>query len=130
MRKILLDTNAYTAIRKNDQDVISFIHQADSVIFSVVVLGELIYGFMKGGRDAANRTKLLRYFADNGITVNQINSETAEIYAEIKLHLQKKGKPIPENDIWIAAQTIETGSILVTYDKHFLSIPGLRLWRR
>ena len=55
--------------------------------------------------------------------------ETAEIFAEIKRSLIKKGNPIPINDIWMAAHSIETGSILVTFDEHFKKIPGLRLWR-
>ena len=42
--------------------------------------------------------------------------------------LRKSGKPIPINDVWIAAHGLETGSILVTYDDHFAVIPGLRLW--
>jgi tRNA(fMet)-specific endonuclease VapC len=40
----------------------------------------------------------------------------------------KSGTPIPINDIWIAAHSLETGSILVTYDDRFALIPGLRLW--
>ena len=42
--------------------------------------------------------------------------------------LKRSGKPLPVNDVWIAAHALETGSILVTYDDHFASVPGLRLW--
>jgi tRNA(fMet)-specific endonuclease VapC len=42
--------------------------------------------------------------------------------------LKKAGRPIPLNDVWIAAHALETGSVLVTYDAHFAAVPGLRLW--
>jgi len=42
----------------------------------------------------------------------------------------KSGKPLPINDVWIAAHALETGAVVVTYDAHFKSIPGLRLWER
>jgi tRNA(fMet)-specific endonuclease VapC len=54
--------------------------------------------------------------------------ETAEIFGEIKDRLRRAGAPIPVNDLWLAAQAVETGSVLVTYDKHFSQVPGLRLW--
>ena len=56
------------------------------------------------------------------------SNETAEIFALIKNQLKNDGKPIPINDVWIAAHTIESGSILVTYDSHFDSIENLRIW--
>jgi len=54
--------------------------------------------------------------------------DTADIFGFILASLRKSGTPIPINDVWIAAQCLETGSLLVTYDKHFAQIPGLRLW--
>ncbi|RYY05745.1 MAG: type II toxin-antitoxin system VapC family toxin [Sphingobacteriaceae bacterium] len=56
-----------------------------------------------------------------------IDSETAKIYATIKNKLLKKGKPIPENDIWIAAVAIRYELPLVAFDKHFLEIENLQL---
>ncbi|HES59885.1 MAG: PIN domain-containing protein [Calditrichaceae bacterium] len=55
-------------------------------------------------------------------------NETSEIFGIIKSELKKQGKPIPINDVWIAAHVLETGSVLITYDKHFFQIPGIRLW--
>jgi len=54
--------------------------------------------------------------------------ETAEIFASIKKDLRTTGKPVPINDVWIAAHALETGSVRVTFDRHFSSAPGLRLW--
>jgi tRNA(fMet)-specific endonuclease VapC len=54
--------------------------------------------------------------------------DTSELLASIKDNLRKAGKPLPLNDIWRAAHCMETGSMLITYDKHFLEIPGLLVW--
>jgi tRNA(fMet)-specific endonuclease VapC len=56
--------------------------------------------------------------------------DTSEFFASIKNNLSKAGKPLPINDIWIAAHCMETGSMLITYDKHFLEIPGLLIWKQ
>jgi len=55
--------------------------------------------------------------------------ETAERFALIKDALKRKGKPIPVNDIWIAAQCMETGAILLSRDLHFSAIEGLLVWQ-
>ncbi len=54
--------------------------------------------------------------------------ETADIFGMLKSALKKAGTPIPINDIWIASHAFETGALLVTYDRHFDKIQGLRLW--
>lgn len=54
--------------------------------------------------------------------------ETAEIFGLIKDSLRKSGNPLAVNDVWIGAHALEAGSVLVTYDRHFAAIPGLRLW--
>ena len=56
------------------------------------------------------------------------SQETSQIFAEIKYNLKKAGTPIPINDVWIAAHTFETGSVLITYDAHFEKVAGLRIW--
>ena len=61
-------------------------------------------------------------------TILEATIETADVFGLIMASLRKSGKPIPINDVWIAAHDLETGSILVTYDDHFALIPGLRLW--
>ena len=42
--------------------------------------------------------------------------------------VSKAGTPIPINDVWIASHAMETGSVVITYDKHFNLVPGLRVW--
>jgi tRNA(fMet)-specific endonuclease VapC len=62
------------------------------------------------------------------VSILEASKETAEIFGLIKHSLKRTGHPIPVNDVWIGAHALETGSILLTYDRHFAYIPGLRLW--
>lgn len=129
MRKILLDTNAYSRlINLSDRNVLEAIEEAETVFISTIVLGELLSGFKLGSKEKANRELLKRLLEKSTVEIVLINKETSEIYADIINILAKNGKPIPTNDVWIAASTIENGAVLVTYDTHFLIIPGLRLW--
>jgi tRNA(fMet)-specific endonuclease VapC len=128
MRKILLDTNAYTGFLKGDEKVLNILIQADCVYLSIFVLGELFAGFRAGGKDKDNKDILQRFLQKSTVSVLEATRETAEIFGMIKDSLKKSGKPIPSNDIWIAAHALETGSILVTYDTHFIHVSGLRLW--
>jgi tRNA(fMet)-specific endonuclease VapC len=62
-------------------------------------------------------------------TVLSISMTTAGIYAQLRLSLQRKGRPIPENDVWIAAVCMEHGLPLATRDAHFRHVEGLQVVR-
>jgi predicted nucleic acid-binding protein len=128
MKKILLDTNAYVRFLRGDEKVMAYLAQADSVYMSVFVLGELYAGFRAGGKERENRQILERFLLKSTVTILEATIETADVFGLLMASLRKSGKPIPINDVWIAAHGLETGSILVTYDDHFAVIPGLRLW--
>jgi predicted nucleic acid-binding protein len=128
MKKILLDTNAYVRFLRGDEKVMAYLAQADSVYISVFVLGELYAGFRAGGKERENKQILERFLLKSTVTILEATIETADVFGLIMASLRKSGKPIPINDVWIAAHGLETGSILVTYDDHFAVIPGLRLW--
>ena len=129
MKSILLDTNAYSAILRNQgESVLDVIDGVANLFFSVVAIGELYAGFREGCRFRENVGTLKEFMSDSIVSVADVNEETAEIFGEIKSALKKKGTPIPLNDIWIAAQCIELGAVLVTFNKHFFNIPGLRIW--
>lgn len=128
MKKILLDTNAYVHFLAGDENVFTILSQAEIVYMSIFVLGELYAGF-EGGKKKQDNIKLLLDFLKKP-TVNILNatSETAEVFGIVKGALKKAGTPLPINDVWIAAHAMETGSAVITYDKHFQKIGGLRLW--
>jgi len=128
MRKVLVDTNAFARLLLGDEKVFHSIAKADCVYMSVFVLGELYAGFKAGKREKANRHLLEDFLQKTTVQVLTATHDTAEVFGLIKDSLRKSGKPIPINDVWISAHALETGAILISYDKHFLSIPGLRIW--
>lgn len=128
MRAVLLDTNAYVRFLAGDERALGCLAHADRVHMSVFVLGELVAGFRAGTREKQNRQVLDRFLAKPGVEVLDATRETAEYFGLIKVALKKAGRPIPLNDVWIAAHALETGAVLVTYDTHFTAVPGLRTW--
>lgn len=129
MTNILLDTNAYRELFSGDQTPLNYIGESEVVYVPVIVIGELYAGFFGGSRFDLNKEILDTFLAKPNVKILKIGFETAQIYGEIKSELKIKGTPVPINDVWIAACAIEAGAILVTYDKHFLKISGLRVWR-
>ncbi len=102
--------------------------RADTVYMSVFVLGELSAGFKAGSKEKGNKQLLERFLLKPTVSVLDATMDTADVFGFIMASLRKSGTPIPINDVWIAAQCLETGSLLVTYDNHFAQIPGLCLW--
>jgi tRNA(fMet)-specific endonuclease VapC len=127
MNPVFLDTNAYTGLINGDTAICERIAQADIVYMSVIVLGELYTGFYGGSKPDWNISVLKDFLEKETIKIIDITHETAKIFGQIKNELRQKAKMIPINDIWIAAQAIETNSILLTYDKHFANISTLKM---
>jgi tRNA(fMet)-specific endonuclease VapC len=128
MTKILLDTNAYSGFMSGNQLVFDYIVESEIVYISTIMLGELFAGFQGGKKYSKNKEDLKTFLNKDGVKILDVTIETSEIFGEIKALLSKKGKMIPLNDIWIAAHAIETGSKIITFDSHFKSIDGLRIW--
>jgi tRNA(fMet)-specific endonuclease VapC len=128
MKKIVLDTNAYTRLLTGDEDVLDVIGTAETVYMSIFVLGELFAGFAGGTKERGNRDTLNRFLLKPSVKILNATSETAEVFGMVKRDLKKADTPLPINDVWIAAHAIETGSTLVTYDGHFKKIAGIRRW--
>ena len=128
MKKILLDTNAYSAFMSGDEAVFEYILASEAVYMSTIVLGELFAGFLGGSGVSANKKELNGFLSKSGVQVVDVTVETSEIFGELKSSLARLGEMIPINNIWIAAHAFETGSKLITYDPHFRHVPGLRIW--
>jgi len=128
LKKILLDTNAYTRLLTGDKAVLQVIASADTVYMSVFVLGELFAGFGGGTREQENKDILHRFLNKPGVKILNATADTAEVFGQLKSSLKKAGTPLPINDVWIAAHAVESGSVMVTYDGHFKTIAVLRLW--
>jgi tRNA(fMet)-specific endonuclease VapC len=124
--KALIDTNSYSALMRGDEAVAQFLDEAEIVYLSTIVAGELMTGFKGGSMERQNLLYLKEFIRKGGKTVvANVGMETAERFALIKDALRRKGTPIPVNDIWIAAQCMETGSILLSGDEHFSTVDGL-----
>ena len=128
MKKVLLDTNAYSELLRGDQKVLEELGSADLVYMSIFVLAELYAGFKGGSREVENKGYLEKFLTKNTVQILEGTKETSQIFAEVKNKLKKSGTPIPINDVWIASHAQETGSVLITYDAHFENVMGLRLW--
>lgn len=119
----LLDTTAVIALFAADKQVCDWIARTN-VLVSSRVLGELYYGALKSARSAANVARVEEFAASVGVLA--CDAATARQYGQIKDALTK-GRPIPENDIWIAAVAMQHGLALATHDDHFKEVEGLRL---
>lgn len=123
--KILLDTSAYVGFKRNNAELVEIVTGADLILFSSVVLGELLFGFRSGPRFKKNLSDLNRFLAHDAVETVSAGNITADRYSRIAAQLKHQGTPIPTNDIWIAAQTMEYGAELITTDAHFEKISGL-----
>jgi tRNA(fMet)-specific endonuclease VapC len=127
MKNVLLDTNAYSNLLRGNKKVLESIDEAESVNMSVIVIAELMTGFKGGTNEVKNKDTLKMFLMKSKVTIIDATIETAEVFAHIFNFLKGVGNPLPINDIWIASHTIETGSVLITFDEHFNKIPGLRI---
>ncbi|MFC2171561.1 type II toxin-antitoxin system VapC family toxin [Acidobacteriota bacterium] len=127
MKKILLDTNAFSRLLGGDETVLDILSESEIVYMSIFVLGELYTGFKAGKKEQRNRSILDNFLKKPTVRILNATTDTAEVFAFVKSNLRKAGKPIPINDVWIASHAIETGSALVSYDKHFKDVSGLLL---
>ncbi len=123
--RVLLDANAYTQLTRGDNTVVEIVEVADEVLFSAVVLGELLFGFRLGARTEENLAILRSYLDSPKVSVVDVGQVAGEHYGSISAALRAKGRPIPTNDTWIAAHTMETGAELVLADAHFEHVDGL-----
>ena len=123
--KIVLDTSAYVGFKRNEVEMVKFIVSAELILFSTVVLGELMFGFRNGMRFEEDMDDLNRFLNHEAVELAQIGKITSDRYSRIAALLKQQGTPIPTNDIWIAAQTMEHGAELITSDHHFERISGL-----
>jgi predicted nucleic acid-binding protein len=130
MRPIAIDTNAYTAFKRGDAQIVAVLQHAPALLLCVTVLGELLAGFAAGNRESVNRTELTQFLASPRVTVVPATTATADLYALVYVALRRKGQPIPSNDLWIAASCLEHGAALLSFDAHFQAIDGLRAGRK
>ncbi len=127
MNEFLIDTNVYSHAMRAEPAIVSLLRRASRIVMSSISIGELLSGFKGGIRERRNRDELAEFLDSPRVQTCAVSETTAEFYAEVLDGLRRAGTPIPTNDIWIAAQTMEHGLRLVSLDRHFASVPGLLL---
>lgn len=125
--KYALDTNAYSAFNRGQNDLVRFINPENDIFVPLTVIGELRAGFRHGGRRQINESILADFLNLPNVAILLPGEKTVEIYAEIYAQLRGISMPICTNDIWIAAACLEHKLPLLTLDSHFLPIKGLDL---
>lgn len=127
MRRIAIDTNIYTAFKVNDQGVVEAFRHCDLIAVDITVIAELYSGFSLGTKEKRNRQELEAFLNSPRVEILLHDLETADYYALVVKTLKPKGRPIPTNDIWIAANAMRHGLALYSFDNHFEEIDGLLL---
>ncbi|MCK6533134.1 MAG: PIN domain-containing protein [Polyangiaceae bacterium] len=122
---IIPDTNAFIALLAGDARVAAILDAAGDVLVSAVVLGELTYGALNS-RMADTNLARIRALRDE-CRFAAVDEAVVAAYGRVRLDLKQRGRPIPENDIWIAATAIASGAAVLTRDEHFQEIDGLAL---
>lgn len=125
MKRIIIDTNFYAAFKKNNEVSVDLMGRAEYIAVNTVILGELLAGFRCGTREERNRHELDQFLDSPRVDLLAVDDETSEFYAQIFHDLRQKGRPIPSNDLWLAASALQHGLALATYDNHFSIVNGL-----
>jgi tRNA(fMet)-specific endonuclease VapC len=121
---LILDTNALSAVADGEPSAMELVARAERLAVPVIVLGEYRLGIAESRHKASYESWLRAWIA--AVILLDIDEETTESYAEIGLELKKKGKPIPANDLWIAALCRQHSLPLLSRDRHFDLVSGLR----
>ncbi len=121
---MILDTNALSAAADRDPAALEVIASAGRLSVPVIVLGEYRLGIAQSRHRTDYENWLQEWVA--AVNVLDIDEETTHYYAAIGLELKRKGKPIPANDVWIAALCRQHALPVVSRDRHFDVVAGIR----
>jgi tRNA(fMet)-specific endonuclease VapC len=121
---LILDTNALSAAAEEHPGVMGILAVAPQLALPVVVIGEYRYGISQSRHKARYRRWLDGLILD--CTVLDVTEQTTHHYAAINVELRQAGKPIPTNDLWIAALCRQHELPLLSRDRHFDVVSGIR----
>jgi len=123
--KLALDTNAYTALMRNNARALEAVRQADEVMIPLIVLAELRAGFESGTLTKQNEMRLQQFLNKSSTRILAPDEHTTFHYAHLTRQLRQQGTPIPHNDLWIAALVIQHDCLLLTSDARFDYLPQI-----
>jgi tRNA(fMet)-specific endonuclease VapC len=123
--RLVLDTNTYRRVMEADPEAARLVRTCETVLMPVPVIAELRYGFFNGTRGQRNEATLAKFLDQPRVEALSCDPETASQFAALKLQLKRQGTPIPINDVWIAALTLQHRGTLYTLDADFDRLPQL-----
>lgn len=121
---MILDTNALSGAADGDPGALEIIAGAERIAVPVIVLGEYRLGIAQSRHRKEYEEWLREWVA--AVTVLDVDQETTYQYTKIGLELKKTCKPIPSNDLWIAALCGQHSMPLLSRDRHFDVVAGLK----
>jgi predicted nucleic acid-binding protein len=121
---LILDTNALSSVAEGDAEIVKYLPNANRILIPVIVLGEYRFGIAQS-RDKRHYERWLAGFLPT-CTILEITDATTFHYAEIRHEQKRTGTPIPQNDLWIAALCRQHQAPLLSRDRHFDRVAGLK----
>lgn len=122
MKRVCLDTSAYSQFKRGAPEAVAAIGQASWVGISTIVLGELRTGFLLGDRTEKNDQELSKLLSHPVVHVLHVDDEASAHYSRLMVSLRRAGTPVPTNDVWVAAVARRENAIVLTFDQHFEGI--------
>lgn len=123
--RIAIDSNRYTDFRRGVPEVVEAVESAAEIHVPLIVVAEQRAGFAHGTAREKNERILTKFLNNPGVFVVAPDDQTTFFYADLYAYLRKKGRPIPTNDLWIAALVVQHGLVLLDRDTDFDALPQL-----
>ena len=127
--KYLLDTNMCVyALRNKPRAVSDHIqqHKPDDIVISAITVAELRVGADKSNRPEENHRQISNFLLT--FDVLMFDSGAADAYGVIRADLERRGQPIGELDMLLAAHAVSQNLIFVTHNtSEFQRVKGLQL---
>lgn len=123
--KIAIDSNRYSDFCRGVPKVVELVEQAVEIHVPLVVIAEQRAGFAHGAQREKNERVLTRFLNNPGVFVVVPDEQTTFFYADLYAYLRKRGRPIPTNDLWIAALVVQHNLVLFDRDTDFDALPQL-----
>jgi tRNA(fMet)-specific endonuclease VapC len=120
---VILDTNAVSSLFAGDPALGDVLAARPRHHLPVIVIGEYRFGLLRSRHRERLALLLAALIQESSVLV--VDQVTAEIYSQVREDLRAEGRPIPENDVWIAALALQHRQPVVSRDDHFDSVRGL-----
>jgi tRNA(fMet)-specific endonuclease VapC len=122
MSSYLLDTSAYSQLVRGHAEMAKIVQQAEELVLSLVTVAELRYGFALGSRQLDNEKMLERFLGSKKVRLLVPDQITVDEFTAIGVQAKKTGTTLAHHDLWLAAQAVQHGITLVSFDKDFTHI--------